>query len=306
MNKVKSNLFFGGIIVLLFTDMFFIGKRFLSDDDFVTHRDYNAYFNPSPTDQQILQDKSLDYRVLNFTTNTFNESHTSYFHNSVGGYHAAKLRRYQELIENQISKQNTGVFDMMNTKYFIVSAGKDKGTQAEPNYTALGNAWFPDSVMMVANADEEMNRIGNMYQVKMLDGTEFTENGKKVTSALIGYHDNVKIDTVTFDASSFHLFKGMTDTLGILQGATKEGIVEKYIAPKSKGATEKLFSVTHFYEFNPRTHAIIDKRFEDYLKGFVTQADSSCSIKLLSYQPNDLVYESKTSKEDLAVFSEIY
>jgi hypothetical protein len=195
---------------------------------------------------------------------------------------------------------------MLNTKYFIVSAGKEGGTRAQKNPLALGNAWFPDSVMFVENADEELNRMGNMYEIKMLDGSEFMVNGKKVTNASVGNHDKVKIDTVTFDVSSFPLFRGMTDTFGISQRVNKDATVEKYITPKIKGATEELFVVKHFYDFEPEKFAIIDKRFEDYLKGYAVTEDSVRSIKLISYKPNYLVYESKTSKEALAVFSEIY
>lgn len=306
LNSVKQNIFLYGVAALVFTDMFFVGKRYLNNSDFVSKNEYDASYIPSPADEQILQDKSLDYRVLNYTTNTFNDSYTSYFHKSVGGYHAAKLRRYQELIENQISKQSTGVIDMLNTRYFIVPAGKEQQPRAQFNPGALGNAWFPDSVIMVANADEEMNHIGNMYEMKMLDGSSFTVNNKSVTTAVIGNHDKVKIGDTDFDVSIFPMIPGMTDTFGLAQRTNKDGSAEKIITTKSKGAAGPFFTVTNFYEFNPRKDAIIDKRFADYMKGYTVTPDSLRSIRLLSYEPNNLVYQSKTSKEALVVFSEIY
>ncbi len=306
LNRIKQNLLLYGTVVLVFADMFFVGKRYLNDNDFVNKSDYDAHYNPTQADEQILRDKSLDYRVLNYATNTFNDSRTSYFHKSVGGYHAAKLRRYQELIENQISKQSAGVIDMLNTKYLIIPTGKEGATQVRQNSSAVGNAWFPDSIIFVANADEEMNHIGNMYEMKMLDGSSFTVNNKSVTVATIGNHDKIKVDTADVDVSSFPMFLGMSDTFGIAERVNKNATTERYVTTKSKGASEKFFIVKNFYDFNPRKDAIIDKRFEDYMKGYTVTPDSNRTIKLISYQPNDLVYESKASHEALAVFSEIY
>jgi hypothetical protein len=175
-------------------------------------------FTATEADKLIMKDVDPNYRVLNTMVNTFNDASTSYFHKSIGGYHGAKLERYQELIENQISKNNMQVYNMLNTKYFIVP-GEDKRASVQVNMEALGNAWFVDTYKIVDNADQEM---------KALDD---------------------------FDAAKV---------------------------------------------------AIVDKRFEDKLKGFEPSIDSTASIKLTNYKPNYLAYESKSLKDRLTVFSEIY
>ncbi len=296
------------IIILVFIDLFPVGKRYLNDDNFVSKSDYENYFQPTQTDQQILQDQSLDYRVFNTASNTFNDSRTSYYHKSAGGYHAAKLRRYQELIENHLSKQNTAVIDMLNTRYYIFSVGKDKAPQAQRNPGALGNAWFVDSVMVVADADEELNRIGKMYEVQTLDGSSFTVNGKETKSALIGNHDNIKIGEADFDASQFGLNAGMADTFGISSRLNKEtGEQEKYVSQSDAVSTNKKFTARYNYNFNPRRYVVVDKRFDTQLKGFSSVGvDSARNIKLISYQPNNLKYKCSNSKEGVLVFSEIY
>ncbi len=306
-NRIKGNLTVTLLVLFVFVDMFTVGRRYLKDDNFVSKSDYDQYFQPTQADMQIMQDKSLDYRVLNLTSNTFNDSRTSYYHKSVGGYHAAKLRRFQELIENHISKQNASVLDMLNTKYFIMSAGKDKQPMARPNPSVLGNAWFVDSAMVVANADEELNRIGNMYEVQTLDGSNFTVNGKTIGKAMIGNHDNVVIADAKFDASDFGFSFGLPDTFGVSTRVNKEtGEQEKYVVKADAVSGNAKFVAQFIYTFNPRAYAVVDKRFEDQVKNFKTVTDSSRSIKLLSYQPNNLVYESNSSTDAMVVFSEIY
>jgi len=169
-DRIKRNLFVGGLVVLIFADLFFVGKRYLTDDDFVSKSDYDRYFEPTQADQLILKETALDYRVMNLATDTWEDSHTSYFHKSLGGYNAAKLRRYQEMIEHQLSKSdsanrsgypfNKSVVDMLNTKYIIVP-GKNRDEQVVSNKDALGNAWFVDSIKIVNNADEEMNAVSH-------------------------------------------------------------------------------------------------------------------------------------------------
>jgi hypothetical protein len=105
-------------------------------------------------------DKSSDYRVLNLTVSTYNDARTSYFHKSIGGYHGAKLRRYQELIDNQIDKNNMQVLNMLNTKYIIFS-DKDQRQVVQQNPDALGNAWFVKGYKVVDNPDEELKALTN-------------------------------------------------------------------------------------------------------------------------------------------------
>ncbi len=226
--KKITGAVFGILIALVaLTDHWTVDKRFVNDKDFVSASVIKNPFTPSQADQQILSDKSLDFRVMNLTLSTFNDASTSYFHKSIGGYHGAKLKRFQELNEYQLSKNNMAVLNMLNTKYFIVP-DQNKNPQAQLNPDALGNAWFVSKLQIVENADEELNAL--------------------------------------------------TD-------------------------------------FKPRTTAIVDKRFADYVAGwnFETSADSTGNlalfpgeIKLVAYEPNHLKYESNSENEGFAVFSEIH
>jgi len=143
------------MVALVLIDLWGADRRYLNADSF-QRTTIAESFEPTPADQQILQDKDLSYRVLN-TGNPFNEAQTSYFHKSIGGYHGAKLRRYQDLIERQISQNNQQVLNMLNTRY-IVFASQQQGqpAQVQRNPEALGNAWFVSEVKTVQNPDEEM------------------------------------------------------------------------------------------------------------------------------------------------------
>ena len=107
--------------LLIVGDMWTVNKRYLDTDDFVSKRKVAEPFSPSMADQQILADSDPNFRVFNTAVNTFNDASTSYYHKSIGGYHGAKLKRYQELIDAHISKGNMSVLNMLNSKYFIVS-----------------------------------------------------------------------------------------------------------------------------------------------------------------------------------------
>jgi len=139
--------------VLLF-DTFGVAKRYVNDDDFLPAHKVEKPFRKSAVDKEILKDKG-HYRVVNLAGNFMNDGATSYYHKSIGGYHAAKLRRYQELVDFQISKNNIEVFNMLNTKYFIVPSEKGK-KQVQQNPEANGNAWFVNNIINVTNADEEI------------------------------------------------------------------------------------------------------------------------------------------------------
>ena len=157
--KLKRHMFLGAFAVLVFLDMFLVGKRFLKSDDFIEESAYDSSFAPADADNRILADKSLDYRVFNLTTSTFQDAHTSYLHKSVGGYHAAKLRRYQELIEHHLQNNNIKVLNMLNTRWVIVKGGEQQPPVAQMNPGACGNAWFVDSVRWVKDADAEINAL---------------------------------------------------------------------------------------------------------------------------------------------------
>ncbi len=156
-NKIKSTLLIAGLGLLVFFDMWSVGRRYLNNDSFTSKRDYQANFQPNPADLQILeQDKDPNYRVFDLVgQNPFQSSRASYFHKSLGGYHAAKLQRYQDLIDRQLSKGNNEVLNMLNTRYLILGESQEKA-QVQPNPGAAGNAWFVDSIIMVNTPNEEI------------------------------------------------------------------------------------------------------------------------------------------------------
>jgi hypothetical protein len=147
--------------VLILGDMWVVNKRYLNDENFKAKRKVLQPFTPSVADSQILQDPDPNYRVYNTTVSPFNDASTSYFHKSIGGYHGAKLKRYQELIDFHISKGNMNVLNMLNSKYFIVR-GQNNQPIAQRNPNALGNAWFVSDIIIVENSDEEIQKLGQI------------------------------------------------------------------------------------------------------------------------------------------------
>lgn len=156
-NQIPLILIVGALIL---SDMWVVNKRYLDNDNFKSKRKVTQPYSPSIADQQILNDKDPNFRVYNTTVSPFNDASTSYFHKSIGGYHGAKLRKYQELIENHISKGNMQVLNMLNTKYFIVNS--QNGPMAQLNRDALGNAWFIDDIIKVENADKEIAKLSEI------------------------------------------------------------------------------------------------------------------------------------------------
>ena len=198
MGKLKQIPLLAVLAVLCLVDMWSVNKRYLYDEQFVEKQVQTQGFRQTETDKMILEDEALDYRVLNLASNTFNENNTAYWHKSVGGYHAAKLRRYQEMIEEHISGEMQGLYqavadaggdmeqldpsvfpvlNMLNTRYFIFPL---QGGQTVPlaNPFALGNAWFVDEVKYVANANEEIEAIHG------LDPTQTAVVDKKFESVV--------------------------------------------------------------------------------------------------------------------------
>ena len=164
---ITNTIFFAGLAVLILIDMVPVDKRFFNNDNFVKPKELNAYFNIQPWEEQILQDESLDYRVLNLNTNTFNDARTSYRLKSIGGYSAVKLRRYQDIIDEHISKMNWNVINMLNTKYIITRQG------VYPNPDAMGNAWFVNEVQFVPTPDDESAALNSidMHKTAVADET---------------------------------------------------------------------------------------------------------------------------------------
>ncbi|MBI4931777.1 MAG: YfhO family protein [Bacteroidetes bacterium] len=226
---VNRKILIASLIVLIIFDMVVVDRRYLNNDSFSKSSDMKNPFammgRPNGADLEINKDTDPNFRVWNTLSRPDQDAATSYFHKSISGYHGAKLRRYQELIDFHINKRNMAVINMLNTKYIIVPGEKNQ-PMPYPNREALGNAWFVNDYKIVANPDSEITALKN---------------------------------------------------------------------------------------FNPSTTAILDKRFEENVSGFSVRSpsdkpvkDSLANIKLTSYKTNDLVYESNSSAEGLAVFSEIY
>lgn len=159
LQKIKRGTFVCVLGLLVIFDMVPVNLRYLSRDKFVEPT--RNEIRPSEADQQIMADKELGYRVLNMTVSPFNDATTSYFHRSVGGYHGAKLRRYQDLIEHYLGKMDLGVYNMLNTKYVIVPDEKGQPL-VQLNPEANGAAWFVDSVRMVDGPDVELAALGGL------------------------------------------------------------------------------------------------------------------------------------------------
>jgi len=181
--KLKSTYTIAAILVLCLVDLWQVNKRYLNDGMFVPKEEREQPQQKTQTDELILRDQTLDYRVLNLASNTFNENETSYYHKSIGGYHAAKLRRYQEMIEAYISPEIQSLFgavskaggdmtqvkgdsicpvlNMLNTRYIIFPL---EGGQTVPiqNPYVYGNAWFVNQLQYVQSANEEIDAVGKL------------------------------------------------------------------------------------------------------------------------------------------------
>ena len=159
--KLNAQYLTIALLALVLVDMWSIDKRYLNNDSFSKRKTKVNEVAMSPVDIEILKDKDLYYRVYNSTQSITADYLTSYYHKSLGGYHAAKLKRYQELVENQLSKGNMNVFNMLNTKYFIFANPQTQQQSYQLNPAACGNAWFVKEIKYVANADSEMNALTN-------------------------------------------------------------------------------------------------------------------------------------------------
>ena len=164
------------LTALIVLDMWPVDKRFCNDSFFHTSKDVYKAFNIQPYEKQLLEQDTSYYRVLNLTVNTFNEARTSYYLKSIGGYSAAKLRRYQDLIDEHISKMNWNVINMLNTKY-IISTTRDGQVYPYPNPDAMGNCWLVDSLLCVNNANDESDALNilDLRHIAVADNT-FTPN----------------------------------------------------------------------------------------------------------------------------------
>jgi hypothetical protein len=216
-NKLKQKLAILALSFLILFDLISVNKNYVNESDFKSSRKVEKPFTASNADKIILKDKT-HFRVANFAADPMQDGSTSYFHQSIGGYHAAKMGRYQELFDYQIAKNNRDVLNMLNTKYFIL-ADKNGKKQAQQNPNANGNAWFVENVKVVNSANDEMLALDSL---------------------------------------------------------------------------------------NTKTTAVLDKSKYSEKGSFNFEKDATATIKLLKYDVTQLIYQSKTKKEQFAVFSEIY
>ncbi|MDO4191563.1 MAG: hypothetical protein Q4D14_07805, partial [Bacteroidales bacterium] len=193
-NKFKQPIALTVLAVLLIADLWTVDKHFLNNDHFVSKRQEN--FVATSADKFILEDKDPDFRVLNLTTSAFQESRTSHFHKSIGGYSPAKLRRYQDIIDRYFTGNiDMNVINMLNTKYIITNT--EQGPVAQRNLQAMGNAWFVNDIQWVNTPDEEIDAIKdiNLHQTAIVDktwedkmaGKTYQMNDSNATISLVSY-----------------------------------------------------------------------------------------------------------------------
>ncbi|MEJ8818952.1 YfhO family protein [Lacibacter sp. H407] len=178
-------------------DVMAVGKRYINESSFVEPDEFDNSFILSEADKMIKQDTGY-YRVLNTTTDFTNESFTSYHHNSIGGYHPAKLQIYQDLIENQIAKNNMQVLNMLNTKYFIVQNPQNGQRIAQMNPAAFGPVWFVKAIKYVADGREEM---------KALDSTNLRDTAVVQTK----FKANIGSEPVADSTATIRLIENKND-----------------------------------------------------------------------------------------------
>ena len=208
--KIKTLVFAVVLGVLVLADMIPVNKRFLNTDDFVKAKKMDQPFQKTTVDAQILADKELNFRVYNTAERLDAGARTSYFHNNIGGYHGAKLKRYQELMDLQISKGNSSVINMLNTKY-IIRKGGNGDLIASQNPNRLGAAWLVNSLIEVADADEEMTKLSSFDpRTEVLIDKRFGVSQKDYSSygtlILTSYKPNHLTYKVNTQNTSFAVF----------------------------------------------------------------------------------------------------
>jgi len=160
-NKITPRYFIIGIVLSIGIDIWMVDKQYLNEDNLVRRRGKDSFYEDTPADKLIIQDKDPNYRVFNLTVNPFTDALTSYHHKSVGGYHGAKLIRYQDMIDYHLSKNNIKVLDMLNTRYYIVRNQETGASEVKGNPSALGNSWFIEKIIWAENADNEIDQLNN-------------------------------------------------------------------------------------------------------------------------------------------------
>lgn len=191
--KITQNWLVPALALLILIDLIPVDKRYVNDDDFVSARQMDRPFQPNAADQQILQDDA-HYRVFDVSGSPFNTGRTSYFHNAIGGYHAAKPGRMQDLYDFYISQNNMEILNMLNAKYFIVpSEGGQPQAQQNPN--AFGNAWFVKDIIWVESANAE---ILNLNEVDLQNTAVINSEFKNEVSEDFKATENAEIQLQSY------------------------------------------------------------------------------------------------------------
>lgn len=252
--------------------------------------------------------RNTNYRVFgDENNNVFNSTRTSYFHKSIGGYHGAKLRSIQNMIEFHIGKSNNNVLDMFNVKYFLQAS--DSGLIANPNPKACGNAWFVKRASIVPSADQAILSLGAKFSMKNIGTGKFIVNGEvKTTADAYGSEKLQYLPAGSRDTIAVPLSNGIPLGVEVVFVQDQKGKTDLIMKQGYEMDTTKSFTalvelkVTD--EFNPREEAIVIQADATKLKGRQWNADGS--IQLNNYAPNKLTYTVDAKKGGLAVFSEVY
>jgi hypothetical protein len=192
--KLKQTAALAIVSVVALVDLWSFNRDQLETDDFLSKRQWEMQYAPNAANQTILQDTDPHFRVWNATAGLTNDSYTSYHHKSIGGYHGAKLQRYQDLIDNQLNKQNMACFNMLNAKW-VITQGQNGQPEAQRNFQACGNAWSVNNVQYASDADAEMAALSNFdpKQTAILPQAYSAELGGKTNYA------PAKVKLTTYD-----------------------------------------------------------------------------------------------------------
>lgn len=263
-DKLKFPYFIALTIGLVLFDLCGVDLRYLSKDNFIKKEDYEREFAMRPVDRQILQDSELHFRVHDITRDPFNNARPSYHLKTIGGYHAAKLQRYQEMIERHIGRGNRQVLNMLNMKY-VITNGNDKQPVAQLNRGALGNAWMISAIQWAADADAEIDALENFSPDSVVVIDKRFEQKLPNPAATFSRQGEVKLtsyhpDRLTY---SFHsnegqfvvfseiFYKGNEDWISSVDGKATEHLRVNYLL---RGMLVPAGSHEIVFEFRPRSY----------------------------------------------------
>ena len=174
-DKIRKQWMIAALGVIVVADMWPVDKRFFNDSNFVSPKQIQGSFTVLPYEKAIMADTDPHFRVLNLTTSTFNDSRTSYNLKSLGGYSAAKLRRYQDIIDVYLSKVDINIVSMLNGKY-IITNDEDGRVVPMRNTGALGNAWYVTDVTKALTPTDECSALGSVdLATTMVVGDDFKQ-----------------------------------------------------------------------------------------------------------------------------------